>query len=272
MNIYLEVDMLKEQSQAVFGKSMPSSLHRTLALITAQNAHKAVAEKPVLPIGLPVIDRDLPEAGLAAGRLHEIAGSAAVGFLIRLLGKLSGPVLWCVSGTESRRLYGPGLVRAGFDPARLTIAAGKASNDILWAAEEGLKSQALSAVVLEAGSALSLTASRRLHLAAEAGECFGFVLSQMNAKQAVVPPSAASTRWHIDPLPRMPATQAEETVCTWSVRLQRCRGATISAASSAMAGSGDSFGEWHVDVGKRGFLGATEGLAENAPNPLFVAA
>jgi len=255
------------------GKSTPSSLHRTLALVAAQTVTKSTTERPFLSIGLPLIDRRLPNHGFAAGGLHEITGPASVGFLIRLLSRLSGPILWCVSSAEGRRLYGPGLVRAGLDPTRLTIAAGRSSTDILWAVEEGLKSRALAAVVLESDAILSLTASRRLHLAAETGGCFGFVLSQANGNKATVPPSAALTRWRVDPLPDLSTEeQLSKKALTWAVRLQRCRGAVLSTVSSAAVDDAGSFGEWRVRVGAREFLQASEGLKENAPDHLSVAA
>lgn len=264
--------MPDKASRTMLGKSTPSSLRRALALVAAQTVTKSTAERPVLATGLPLIDRRLPNQGLATGGLHEITGSASVGFLVRLLSRLSGPVLWCVSGAEGRRLYGPGLVRAGLDPTRLTIAVGRSSTDILWAAEEGLKSRVLAAVVLEPNAALSLTASRRLHLAAEMGCSFGFVLSQAAGNKATVPPSAALTRWGVDPLPSLSTEQPSEKTPTWAVRLQRCRGAVLSTASSAAVGDAGSFGEWRVRVGASEFLHASEGLKENAPDHLSVAA
>lgn len=250
------------------GKPAVSSLHRTLALMTAQAVTRSSVERSVLSTGMALVDRKLPNAGLTAEGLHEITGAASVGFLIRLLARLSGPVLWCVPCAEGRRLYGPGLVRAGLDPARLTIAAGRTPKDILWAAEEGLKSRALAAVVLEPGAGLSLTASRRLHLAAETGGGFGFVLSPAGGKGAAVPPSAAQTRWSVDPQPGSPGQKE----AIWALRLLRCRGAVLSSASTAVAGGGGSIGEWRVTVGEKEFLKASEGLAENASDRLSVAA
>lgn len=264
--------MPETSTHTLTGNPTSSSLRRALALVTAQSVRKSTAGRPVLSTGLPAIDGKLPESGLAAGGLHDMTGAASVGFLIRLLSRLSGPVLWCVSATEGRRLYGPGLVRAGLDPARLTIAAGRTSADVLWAAEEGLKSRAMAAVVLEPGTALSLTASRRLHLAAETGDCFGFVLSPISGGKAAVPPSAALTRWCVDPQPGLSMERLPGEVSSWAVRLQRCRGAVLSAASSTAAEEGGSFGEWRVAVGTRGFLRASEGLGENAPDRLSVAA
>ncbi len=249
------------------GPTAASSLQRTLALIKAQTATRSALARPVLSTGMPPVDRKLPNAGLAAEGLHEITGTASVGFLIRLLGRLSGPVLWCVSSSEGRRLYGPGLVRAGLDPARLTIAAGRSAKDILWAAEEGLKSRVLAAVVLEPDAALSLTASRRLHLAAETGGGFGFVLSQGVGASVAVPPSAALTRWSVDPQPAEPGQPHP----VWSLRLLRCRGAVLSTASGTVGAAG-SLGEWRVTVGTGDDLQASEGLTENAPDRLSVAA
>ena len=68
--------------------------------------------------------------------------------------------------------------------------------DALWAAEEGLRSGAVGAVVLEGERALDLTAARRLQLAAEEGGALGLMVSP--GLEALFP--AASTRWRLEPL------------------------------------------------------------------------
>jgi protein ImuA len=81
--------------------------------------------------------------------------------------------------------------------------------------EEALRCPALGAAVLMAGSGqgLDLTATRRLHLAAEAGGVFGLLLRPDGAAGA----SAARTRWHIAPL-------ASDAAPRWRLTLLRQRG------------------------------------------------
>jgi protein ImuA len=63
--------------------------------------------------------------------------------------------------------------------------------DVLWTAEEGLRSGALGLVVAELSRAPDLTASRRLQLAAEAGGTTGlFIVPEGTGS------NAAETRWH----------------------------------------------------------------------------
>ena len=248
--------------------ALSTQLQRALALLDADRKAGKRAVQAILPTGMTAIDRRLPGGGLVSGGLHEIAGPASTGFLVRLLAGLPGPVLWCVPAAEGRRLYGPGLVRAGLDPARLTIAAGPTPKDCLWAAEEGLKSRALAAVVLEPAAAVTLTASRRLHLAAEAGGGFGFVLARADGQKAALPPSAALTRWRVDAAPTLDSTET----AAWSVRLQRCRGAGLARASAVAAPDGASPGQWRVATGSGGALQAVEGSTGDAPDCLSVAA
>ena len=69
---------------------------------------RAVA--PVLPFGVPAIDRALPGGGLAVGALHELGGAgpdeedgaAATGFLAGILARLAParPVLWCLAAGD----------------------------------------------------------------------------------------------------------------------------------------------------------------------------
>ena len=63
-------------------------------------------------------------------------------------------------------LYGPALLQFGIDPMRLILVRTRRDSDALWAMEEGLRCSQIAAVVGELGD-ISLTASRRLQLAAE---------------------------------------------------------------------------------------------------------
>ena len=80
-----------------------------------------------VPTGLAPLDRVLPGGGLERGRLHECAGPAALGFVLMLLARSDGPVLWLRDDDRAGGLYGPGLIQHGLDPARLTLvpAAGR---------------------------------------------------------------------------------------------------------------------------------------------------
>ena len=80
-----------------------------------------------------------------------------------------GPVLWIRPAHAEGRLNPDGL-SPFFDPARLVLATPSRAADILWIAEEALRSGAAPLVIAEPDSPPGLTPVRRLHLAAEAGE------------------------------------------------------------------------------------------------------
>ena len=138
----------------------------------------ACPDDRVVPFGAREIDQALPWGGLPRGVLHEVmAGDsgAGMGFVAAILGRMAvsdsnrdKPILWCLPPTglyETGNLYAPGLAAYGIDPEQVILARGRRDADIQWTMEEGLRCQALLAVVGEARG-LDLTASRRLQLAA----------------------------------------------------------------------------------------------------------
>lgn len=184
----------------------------------------------VLPLGLPGIDRALPGGGLARGCLHELCGAAdqgaALGFATALLGRLiadGGHVVWIGPRDE---LFAPGLAELGLAPERLIVVRARAQGARLWALEEALHSPGLAAALAEVDR-LTLTESRRLQLAAEAKGVSALLLRPPDAGRA---PSAATTRWLIEPAPSATATGGEGKSGRalgpphWRVSLFRCRG------------------------------------------------
>src|SRR5829696_2619145 len=91
-------------------------------------------------------------------------GAAAILFTAGILATLKGPVLWCLA---SRDLFAPALACAGLHPDRVIYAETWRDAEVLPVMEEGVRCPGLAGVVGEIDH-LSLTASRRLQLAAEA--------------------------------------------------------------------------------------------------------
>lgn len=191
--------------------------------------------RAVLPFAVPAVDKALPGKGLALGVLHEVAGAGAeeedgavaAAFLAGILARLRPtlPILWCLAEGD---LYGPGLAAAGLAPSRLILAQARRPQEMLWAMEEGLKSPALAAVVGEV-AALTLPASRRLQLAAEASGVTGFALRRWrsgdDAADQRLAPNAALTRWRVAALPGdVSAGEPGLGRPRWQVELWRCRG------------------------------------------------
>ncbi|HWE75449.1 MAG TPA: hypothetical protein VG328_19975 [Stellaceae bacterium] len=189
-------------------------------------------ETAVLPFGLPAIDDALPWQGLPLASLHEIENAGAAGedgaaslFLAGILARLTPPrpVLWCLQRAD---LHAPGLALAGLDAKRLVLLRAPNERDLLWAMEEGLRSRALAAVVGEV-DALSMSASRRLQLAAESTGVVGFVLHRTASEAAA---SAAVTRWRVAALPSaLVAGEPGIGQPRWRVELLRCRGGVPKA-------------------------------------------
>jgi protein ImuA len=188
------------------------------------------ARSPALPFGIPEIDSRLPQGGLARGALHEAAGGGfgalhgapAVLFAAGVLARLDGPVLWCLA---ARDLFAPALAGAGLHPDRVLYAEAADEKTVLLCLEEGLRHGGLAGAAGEV-SRLSVTASRRLQLAAEASGTLAFVIRRWRTPAAATDfgqPTAAATRWRITALPSSPLPAAGVGRPRWLVELIRCR-------------------------------------------------
>ena len=163
----------------------------------------AAANRRVLPFGADEIDSHLPGGGLVCGALHEVFAAdagIATAFCALLAGRLARAadtdfILWCERPRilDAGILYGPALLPFGIDPGRLILVRARRDADALWAMEEGLRCRRLAAIVGEVEK-LSLTASRRLQLAAEET---GVTVLALRPGNAAPPPSAAATRWRL---------------------------------------------------------------------------
>jgi protein ImuA len=91
--------------------------------------------------------------------------------------------------------------------------------------EEGLRHGGLGAVVAEVAR-LSMTASRRLQLAAEAGGTLGIALRRFKHRaeaNAFAQPSAAVTRWRVSVRPSVALPVPGIGRAQWFLQLVRCR-------------------------------------------------
>ncbi|MBV8915283.1 MAG: damage-inducible mutagenesis protein [Acetobacteraceae bacterium] len=205
------------------------------ATITRLERSHTPANAPApLPFGLPPIDDALPGGGLPLGALHEVAGqaadlehgAAAALFAAGILARIGGPVLWVL---EHHDLFAPGLAAAGLHPDRVVYAeAGR--KDALLVMEEGLRQRGLAGVVAEVSGRVTLTASRRLQLAAEATGVTALLLRRPKSGGTELAGAvAAVTRWRIGTLPSPPPIPHAPDVPglgwpRWQLDLLRCRG------------------------------------------------
>jgi protein ImuA len=214
------------------GAALPSLLREQVRRL--ERAHSAERpDRSAAPLGLPEIDRLLPDGGLLTGALHEVEAGpspsgrvaphdgAALGFTAFLLSRLGpGTLLWCrqASGADAP-LYAPALA-AWFDPARLLMVTARRDEDLFWAMEEGLRTPGITAVVGETRAA-DPTAGRRLSLAAEKNGVPALLLRP----QPAPPQSVCATRWRVASAPSLDCL----TQSRWQVDLRRNRFGTPSA-------------------------------------------
>lgn len=143
--------------------------------------------------------------GLLRGRVHEFCGPARVALAAMILGESRGPVIWIAPAWAAERLYTAGL--AGYaDPARLIHVHPRRPEDLLWAAEEALRSGAAPLVVAELPDFPGLTPVRRLHLAAQGGADLARHRGKLPPLGLLLTPEGGGaqgveSRWHLSPRP-----------------------------------------------------------------------
>ena len=229
---------------------MPAqSFNPAIAALQAQIARMegdSGPERGVLPFGVPDLDRRLPGGGLALGCLHEVAGggdgavdgAAASCFAAGIAARLPGQVLWCVTQAD---LFAPGLEQAGLGPDRVIYVEAGDDVSVLACMEEGLRHGGLGAVVADVAR-LSMTASRRLHLAAKGSGTTGIALRRWRRQQEAYDfgqPTAAMTRWRISVLPSAPLPVPGIGRARWLIELIRARaGESLDIELEACDGTG----------------------------------
>jgi protein ImuA len=184
----------------------------------------------VLPFGIESLDSRLPGGGLPRGALHEVAGgaagvidaAAAALFAAGILARLDGSILWCMTQPD---LFAPALAQAGLDPDRVIYVEAGNETAVLACFEEGLRHGGLGGVVAEVAG-MSMTASRRLQLAAESSGTIGIAIRRWRRMAEAADfgqPTAAVTRWRVTAVPSAPLPVPGVGRHRWFVELIRCR-------------------------------------------------
>ena len=147
-----------------------------------------------------------------------------LGLAVRAAG--GRPIVWVLHRlveSETGTPHGSGLHEMGVRPRDILLVRAKDIQTLLAVGEEALRSPAVGAVLLSAwGEArvMTLTASRRLSLAAQSGTATLF-LARAGASPA---PSAAMTRWSIGAAPSVPLEAGAPGRPSFSATLLRHRG------------------------------------------------
>jgi protein ImuA len=206
-------------------------------------------------IELGPINNAFPNSIFPTGAVHEFLSSqeedftAAAGFVSGLLRSLmgnSGAVVWI---SCSRTLFPPALKSFGIDADRFIFIDLQNEKDVLWAMNEALKCEALSAVVGEMRE-IDFTASRRLQISVEQSKVTGFIIRKNYRKLNT---TACISRWKITPLPSVSIAPDPNNVWDggvddlpgigfprWKVELLRMRNGKL--------------GTWHVQWINRKFV------------------
>lgn len=170
---------------------------------------------------------------LQRGRVHELCGPCRLMLAARLMARSHGPVIWIRPGWASERLNPAGLQPLA-DPSRLILVQSPRDDNLLWAAEEALRSGAAPLVIAELSSPPALTPTRRLHLAAETG-------AEAARRDGATPPlglillpgtggaQGVESRWHLAPAPSRSLLWSDED----SFTLTRLRARLLPPASWA---------------------------------------
>ncbi|HEY0680611.1 MAG TPA: Error-prone repair protein ImuA [Chitinophagaceae bacterium] len=197
-------------------------------ILPLQGYRPAVNNAPV-QVGLNALNHAFPNAVFPLGAVHEFccAGTedtaATAGFIAGIAGKLmqkGGITLWISS---SRLLFPPALKLFGIEPDKIIFIDLQKEKDVLWAVEEALKCEGLSAVIGELKD-FNFTASRRLQLAVEKSRVTGFIIRKNFHKPNI---TASIARWRITSLPSMLENDMPGVgFPRWNVELLKIRNGT----------------------------------------------
>ncbi len=178
-------------------------------------------------LGLGAIETAFPGKVFMKGAVHELISKSTEqatctsGFISVILGKMiqnSGYCLW-ISHVPRRSIFPNALKVFGIDPERILFVDAAKTKDALWAIEEALKCDALTAVVGEI-SELSFNDSRRLQLAVEKSQVTGFIHRFRPKTENAV---ACVSRWRITPVASAESKKPGVGFSRWHVELLKVR-------------------------------------------------
>lgn len=187
---------------------------------------KTTLKNAALDDKIGLLKNAFPGNTFPVGAMHEFITEsyedAAVtsGFIAAILASLmqrGGAAIWIA---PVQKIFPPALKSFGITPDKLIFIELKKEKEMLWAMEEALKCEGLSAVIGEIPG-LSFTASRRLQLAVEESHVTGFII-RTNPRN--INTTACITRWKITSLPsELPEAMPGVGFPRWNVALLKVR-------------------------------------------------
>jgi len=161
--------------------------------------HLVPAQQSAIPSEFPPLDRHLPGNGWPRRALTELLvsgdGEYALALLLPTLSRLSQASRWIALVAPPQAPYAPALQARGLDLSRLLLIRSAREQEQHWALEQTLRSGSCSAVLAWPGR-LDMTTLRRLQLAAQAGDCSGFLFRPAAVSEQ---PSPAALRLQVEP-------------------------------------------------------------------------
>lgn len=192
--------------------------------ITSSSGLKAVLNSTDIDIKIGNLRNAFYNNTFPLGAVHEFicnsSEDAAVtdGFISTILSPLmqsKGAAVWI----GSRTIFPTALKSFGIAPEKIIFIELHKEKEILWAMEEALKCEGLSAVIGEVPE-FSFTVSRRLQLAVEESKVTGFILRR-NPRN--ISANACVTRWKITAIPSEPGDMPGVGFPRWNVELLKVR-------------------------------------------------
>jgi hypothetical protein len=157
---------------------------------------KISAPGRTIATGFAVLDQHLPDGGWPVGTLTEILVEdvtySPLWLLLPALITLAPQRPWQAWIRPPAIPYAPGLHQNGLDLSKILLIRPTRHTDVLWSAEQSLRSRACSAVLFWSDK-LQRAATRRLQLAAEHGQTLGICFQNHHGTNSH---SMASLRLH----------------------------------------------------------------------------
>ena len=144
----------------------------------------AAVRTPGIATGFSDLDRELPGGGWPGGAVTEIlcprTGIGELQLVLPALSRLSGKGRRQIWIAPPHRVYAPALLQARIDLPGVIVVDAARRRDMLWAAEQALRSAACGAVLVWPAAVgdprpLQYAEVRRLQIAVEASETIAFL-------------------------------------------------------------------------------------------------
>lgn len=210
--------------EATAKKEIMRELRERIMVLEGFKGNNMEVDRP--EFGLGAMEPAFPRGVFPTGAVHEFvsptaaSACAANGFISGLLSPLIRKGMYCLWISTCRSLFPPGLNLFGISPDQIVFVDVKSDRDALWVMEQGLKCEALAAVVAELGE-VSFAESQRLQLAVEKSRVTGFLHRKRPRRGNSL---ACVSRWKIRPVSsELPDDLPGIGHPTWVVQLEKMR-------------------------------------------------